>query len=28
LSQLRLAFVRIAAAGPASDGQADPEPQA
>ncbi len=26
LSQLRLAFVRIAAAGPASDGQAGPEP--
>ncbi len=28
LSQLRLAFVRIAAAGPASDGQAGPETQA
>ena len=28
LSQLRLAFVRIAAAGPASDGQAGPEPGA
>ena len=28
LSQLRLAFVRIAAAGPASDGQAVPEPGA
>ena len=28
LSQLRLAFVRIAAAGPAADGHADPEPGA